>query len=86
MTEDRELALRDDERLLLEGVDDAIDDEEPDEMARRADRQRPKVVALARPRFEGLLPRQVQQRRRGLAKAKPGKGCRAAVGQMRFRR
>ena len=50
-------------RQLLERVHDAVRDEEPDEVARRADRQLAEPASVARPVGEGLLPRQVEERR-----------------------
>jgi hypothetical protein len=87
MAQDRELALGDVERLLLEGEDRAVALEEADEVAGRTDGQRPEDVVLGRPLGQGPLPGQPEQRRGVRAKAEPGKrGREREVGQIRFRR
>ena len=57
----RVLALGDLVGQLLERVDDPVHDEEPDEMARRADRQLAEAVAGVAPRAQRLLPGEVEQ-------------------------
>src|SRR3954447_7432188 len=77
MEEDVVFAAGDLERQLLERVQHAVRDEEPDEMSRRADRHMAEGEAVARPGGERQLPRQVDEVDRRVAKAevrKPGHG------------
>jgi hypothetical protein len=87
VSKDGELALGDRERFLLERVDRAVENDEPDEMPRWPDRERPELVALGGPLGQRLVPWQVEERRGVLAKAEPREACReGGVGQSRFRR
>jgi hypothetical protein len=61
VAQDVVLALRDLDRLLLEGDEVPVDDEEADEMARRPDRELAELQAR-RPVRERPLPGQVEQR------------------------
>lgn len=66
VAEDVELAAGDAEGLFLQGEEGVVDDEEADEVARRANGDGPEGEALARPGGEGALPRQLEEgRRRG---------------------
>ena len=46
---------------LLERIDEAVDDEEADEVARRADGQLAEPVAGVAPRSQRLLPREIEK-------------------------
>jgi hypothetical protein len=86
-----ELACSDVERELLQGVLVVVDDEEPDEVARRPDRQLLEVELVRPPVRERQLPRQVEEPIAGFAQPQTRKRCeirRVAreVGQSRFRR
>jgi len=61
VVEDRVLALGDAIRLLLQGDQVTVDDEEADKVARRADRQYPELEA-AGPFRQRELPREVEER------------------------
>jgi hypothetical protein len=61
MSQDLELGIGDAQGLLLQGKRQAVRNEEPDEMTRRADRQVTELEGLGGPRRERLLPGQVQQ-------------------------
>ena len=88
VAQDLELAVGDSQRLLLERVRPAVDDQEPDEVARRADRQVAELERVGRPVGERQLPRQVEQGRRrrraagGAGTARAG----ASAGQSFLRR
>jgi hypothetical protein len=70
------------ERLLLEGQEPAVDDDEADEVAGRPDRQLAQVELVRPPRLERGLPGQGEERRRGLAEPQ----ARERLAQIRFRR
>jgi hypothetical protein len=87
VAEDREFALGNVERLLLEREDGPVELQEADQVTRRADGQRPEEVALGGPLGERPFPGQVEQRRGVRAKAEVRERCRErGFGQMRFRR
>ena len=87
MSEHGKFALRDFERLLLQRVDGAVRDQEPDQVAGRTDRQRTEDVLLVRPLGQRTLPGQIEQRRGVLAQAESGeRGRERGVGQSFFRR
>ena len=87
MTEHGKFPLRDFERLLLQRVDGAVRDEEPDEVAGRTDRQGTEDELLVRPLGERTLPGQIEQRRGVFAQAESGeRALERGVGQSFFRR
>ena len=87
VAEDLVLAPGDLERLLLEGVQPVVVDEEADEVPRGPDRQLAQVVVGRGPVREGALPGQPEQTRRGGAKSKVREGRGGGeVAQSRFRR
>jgi hypothetical protein len=71
MAQDIEFGGRDPERLLLQGIRPLVDDEEPDEVARRADRELTELQRIWRPRLEGPIPRQIQQRSGAVSEPEP---------------
>jgi len=73
VAEDIELAARDLERLLLQGEEAPIDDEEADEVARGADGQDPEAEPVGRPGGEGELPGEVEEGGRRGAEAEARK-------------
>jgi hypothetical protein len=91
MAKDGELPRPDVTRKLLKGVLAVVDDEESDEVSRRADGQLLEVELVRSPFRERELPRQIEQPIALFAKAKtrePRQEGRVArqVGQSRFRR
>jgi len=62
-----EFLVGDAERLLLERECQAVDDDESDEVPRRADRQVAELERPRRPVGERQLPRQVEQPRAAIA-------------------
>jgi hypothetical protein len=93
VAQDVELGAGDGQRLLLERVRPPIADEEPDEMARGADRQlaeahpADRLVRLDRPLAERAFPGQVEQFGRAAAQPKSGEpGRRRRVCQSFLRR
>ena len=64
------LAPADAERELLQRVEDAINGEEPDEMAGRPDGQLAEGELVGRPLGERLLPRQLDERDGRVTEAK----------------
>ena len=73
VAQDPVLALGDLAGELLEGVDEALEDEEPDEVPRRPDRQLAEPVARVAPAAQRPLPGQVEQvRLLGQALLRPG--------------
>jgi hypothetical protein len=87
----RELPHPDITRELLEGVLAVVDDEEADEVARRADRQLLEMELVRSPLGQRQLPRQVEQAVAGFAKAKAREARQerrvaGEIGQSRFRR
>ena len=87
MAEHGEFPLGDFERLLLQRVDRAVRDEEPDQVARGTNRQRAEDELLVRPFCERALPGQIEQRRGVLAQAESWeRGRERGVGQSFFRR
>jgi hypothetical protein len=78
------------ERQLLQGVEGAVGDQEANEVTGRPDRQLAKREPVRGPRGERLLPRQVDEGDRRIAKPEAGE-CRRALGgrgrpQRRLRR
>ena len=71
MAQDVELVGRDLEGLLLERERLPVDHEEPDEVARRADRQVAEVERRRRPRRERQLPGQLDQLAGAVAQPEP---------------
>jgi hypothetical protein len=87
VTEDLVFAPGDPEGLLLQGVEAPVVDEEPDEMARGADRELAQVVIGRRPLGERRLPGQSEQTRGRRPESEVRKGRRGReVAQSRFRR
>jgi hypothetical protein len=74
MAQDVELRPSDRQGLLLERVRPIADDEEPDEVTGRADRQLAELERLGRPFGERALPRQIQEDPAAIAKPQPRKG------------
>jgi hypothetical protein len=77
MAQHVELGRGDRDRLLLERVGPAVGGQEPDEVARRTDRQVAEAEALeravGRPLGQRLLPGQVEQLRGSGPESQPGK-------------
>jgi hypothetical protein len=77
------LAAGDLQRLFLERVERAVDDDEADEVARRADRQLAEDDLVRPPGAERQLPRKAEEALRRLPEPETGERCPA---QRRFRR
>jgi hypothetical protein len=72
MAKDLVLPFGDPDRLLLQGDQAALDGEEPDEVARRPDRELLEVEPVGRPVLEGQLPGELQEHGGRLAEADAG--------------
>ena len=89
MAQDLELVVGDAEGLLLQRKREPVDDQEPDEVARRTDGQVAELECLGRPGAQRQFPREVEQPSATIAQPQPretGNGDRRRFRQSFLRR